>query len=158
MRNRKIQKNEWVNLWEFDDPKLFPEAIATQFLNNIRDDEINWHQNIISHFHDSINDVQIACIKQCFKDAIFHWGFTKFGKPNHYEILIEVYFGDPRESKVKNIFFGIEPDTFYNEYRIVGVRILGSKWRIEKTIFAVDKGIYNWRTQQPDFTKPLSED
>jgi hypothetical protein len=91
----KLQKrqNAWVNLWEFDDPKHFPEAIVTGFLKNIREGEVDWHRNIVSHFHQSITDDQIERVFQHFCGAFYHWGYTKFGKPSHFEVLIDVYFG-----------------------------------------------------------------
>ena len=103
MRNAQIRKNEWVNLWEYDDPKLYPGAIIKRFITNIHDG-LDMHRVVISHFHESVNDSQIRCISHFFKEAFYFLGYTKFGTPKHFEILIDLYFGHSDEPNNKKNF------------------------------------------------------
>ena len=139
--DKQINKG-WVNLWELEEPRLYPEAIISRFFNNILDD-VSWHQNIISHFHESVNDQQIRKIESFFKHSYFAWHDTTFGTMSHFDVLKKVYFRNAKKQLIKDVLFGIEPDKYSeSEYRIVGVRVMDfPHWRVKKTVYKADNSV-----------------
>jgi hypothetical protein len=130
--------------WIFSDGLgNFPERVVLKFLHGL-DSEIPKHQHIVRHFHESVNDLQVRKIMKFFSNFHFAVHDTNFGNEKHYEILLDVFLGDSHKNVKKKMFFGIEKDEFFNDYKITGVRILkGNKLKIERTIYCLDRFIFS---------------
>ena len=127
------------------------DGVLLSFLGNL--DSPNPIQNIINHFHSSINDKQIRNVIKYFSNAIIPWHgeFYKYDHPsipNFHVIQKDLKFAS---GKIDKVFFGISLDEYFNEFRICWIRIINQHWNIKKTIYAIDDKKYDWRRIQDIF-------
>jgi hypothetical protein len=141
-------EGEWLLT---DELGQFPERIVRSFIQNSDDDPPST-SHIVRHFHESVNDNQIRRVKQFFKGCYIGIHDTTWGDNKQFQILMDLHFGKPGQSRINKVFFGLEKDHFFNCHRITGVRVLDyPRWRIKKTVFAVNRDIFNWKTSQSIF-------
>jgi hypothetical protein len=127
----------FVDLHDFEDPKLYPDGIIERFLRNLPSSNLNLH--IVRHFHESVNDKQIEEIKKYFSSFRFHLPIDLYGSDRHWDMLTEVFHDRYGKMVEELVVIGIEKDYFWNQYRIVRVVVIDRESRrVEEIIYRID--------------------
>lgn len=134
MQIRPIDRNEFISS---EDKTLFTDAVIAEFLNNIRCGA-DWRTNILHHFHYSINEVQILRLIQYFRHFRTYYHLNELGDESHFDLRY-LFYHQPRVDMVEHtVLVSIEKDPIWDEYRIVGVRLLHPKgWKVKKCLFRI---------------------
>jgi hypothetical protein len=136
---RKIAQGEWV---DFEDKSLFETAVITRFLNNLRF-EVDMHQNIVSHFDSSVDDIQINYLKRYFRHLVGHMFMAEDINNNalQHDITMLFFHKPKMQLYTSHVIVTISYDRFWEEYRIVGIRKMCPKrWTVLRTVFRVRDG------------------
>jgi hypothetical protein len=137
--------------WRWYDPNDYRDAIVRQFIEGLHgtDDK---YRHVIRHFHDSVNDKQIQAVIRYFNNCCYAEDAGFFGDEDHMEVLKNLYYRGSMSKRM--VFFGFDKNNWYNDYRITGVRLLSrTGWKISRTIFTVDKSVYNWSKNRTIFDR-----
>ena len=122
----------FVDLHDFEDPKIYPDGIIERFLRNLPSANMNLH--IIRHFHETVNDEQIEKIKEYFSTFKFHMPQELYGTDQHWDMLTEVFHDKDGKLVEEFVVIGIEKDVFWNEYRIISIGVMDRKSEMVKEV------------------------
>lgn len=107
--------------------------------------------HIVRHFCGSVNDIEIRRIKAFFQNCFVPICNHVYENDKHYEIDVDLYFELDKRRTKKRVLIGIEKDSFFNNFRIVGVRHVDKRWQIKRTIFRSKDVTVSWHQAKTMF-------
>ena len=125
-----------VDYLDSENPRVHPGAIVSRFLYDI-DQYVDWHLHIIRHFdQEHADDRQMQRIREYFQTLRLFSLSLPTHREEGYEMTIQLFHCRRDSIVIDEALFFTKWDSYYNEYRISGLRIIDPRTcRIKKTIF-----------------------